>query len=363
MRIAIRLAKRMKRIIVEKIDELPRLNELSSDWISVYNADPHAHLYTSWLWFHSWAAETRSKWIVLALKDESTGFFIGFFPLSVFENRIGSQLLLRKLYFGGKDYSIFSGFLCLPEYEVDAISELARFMQKDLKWDVFSMNWIRDERIEAFAQRFPQSWFHVNLSDDLMSLRISLPEDYEKFLSGNMGKSTRKRTLEKIKHIQNEDHYQIRIADDESINEDIDALCSLWNARWNRKYEMEWHRTIMHQFYKHNLLRLTILRDRNKVIGGLACFADPEKKIYYAYITSYDPDYIKISPGIVLFVESIRFAIENGYKGYDLSVGHDPYKLSFGPEELRTKSLEVKRKRFRTNLLLKMGKVKKRVME
>lgn len=177
-----------------------------------------------------------------------------------------------------------------------------------------------------------------------------------------MGKSTRKRTMEKIKHIEKEDRYQISMANDESINKDISALCSLWNTHWNREHEMEWHRTIMHQFHKQNLQRLTILRDRDKVIGGLSCFADPKKKIYYAYITSFHPDYIKISPGIVLFVESIRFAIENGYKGYDLSVGDDPYKLSFGPEELRTKSLEVKRKRVRTTWLLKMGQFKKQVM-
>lgn len=85
----------MKSITVEKIDELPHLDELRSDWISVYNADPHAHLYTSWLWFHSWASETRSKWTVLAVKDTTTSSYIGFFPLSVFENRILSLVLLR----------------------------------------------------------------------------------------------------------------------------------------------------------------------------------------------------------------------------------------------------------------------------
>ena len=77
---------------------------------------------------------------------------------------------------------------------------------------------------------------------------------------------------------------------------------------------------------------------------------DPGKKIYNAYITSYDPEYAKIAPGIVLFAESIQHAIEQKYRFYDFTLGLDPFKLSFGPEQYEIKDLMIKKKRMKTVL-------------
>jgi CelD/BcsL family acetyltransferase involved in cellulose biosynthesis len=42
----------------------------------------------------------------------------------------------------------------------------------------------------------------------------------------------------------------------------------------------------------------------------------------------YDAAYAKYSPGSVLICNSIRFAIENGYRRYDLSRGGEAFKSS-----------------------------------
>jgi len=78
-------------------------------------------------------------------------------------------------------------------------------------------------------------------------------------------------------------------------------------------------------------------------IASQSCILDPANKIYNAYMTSYNPEYSKVSPGIVLLAESVKYAIGNKYKFYDLTVGADPYKLSFGPQQIATKNLNISR--------------------
>jgi CelD/BcsL family acetyltransferase involved in cellulose biosynthesis len=102
--------------------------------------------------------------------------------------------------------------------------------------------------------------------------------------------------------------------------------------------------------------------DGDTPAASLACIVDPEKKIYNAYITSYNPDYSKIAPGIVLFSESIKQAIEQNYKFYDFTLGLDPYKLSFGPEQYEIKDLMIKKKRFKTAMTERILKLTKKII-
>ena len=117
----------------------------------------------------------------------------------------------------------------------------------------------------------------------------------------------------------------------------------------------------MKYFDQHNLLRLTTLYYGNTPIAALSCIPDPANKIYNAYLTAYDPQYAHLSPGIVLFAESIKYAIEKKFKFYDLTLGLDYYKLSFRPQQFETKNLRIIRKGIRTSLLKGKSKLIKRL--
>jgi tetratricopeptide (TPR) repeat protein len=59
------------------------------------------------------------------------------------------------------------------------------------------------------------------------------------------------------------------------------------------------------------------------------------------FLVSRDLTVKKPPPGFVLHVHSIRWAIENGFKTYDLGTGNFSYKASFGSEEHRVERWHI----------------------
>ena len=94
-------------------------------------------------------------------------------------------------------------------------------------------------------------------------------------------------------------------------------------------------------------------------MSGQACLLDPVNSIYTAYCTSFNRDYNKISPGFLLVANSINDAIGLNYQHFDLTVGSDPYKLSFGPEQIDTANITIRRKNLKNILKSLAGKLKR----
>ena len=333
----------MKKYLVEKISSHVQLDEIRKDWEEIHRVDPMANIYNSWLWFKGWAKKANQEWLVVTVRDSKSNSYVAFLPLCFTDNKFDGITFVRRIHFGGHKYSYYSGFLCLPEFEIKAIEQIAYFIQDTLKWDYFELRWVRDTRINSFVKYFPKKNFSVKLVESQVSLVINLPDDYDSFLKENMGKSTRKTTKEKVNQVNNNDQYRISVSDEHSIDEDIEILCGMWNKRWNKIHELEWYRHFMRYFFDNKMLRLTVLWFNDIPIASRSCILDPANKIYNGYMTSYNPEYSKVSPGIVLFAESVKYAIGNKYKFYDLTVGADPYKLSFGPQQIATKNLNISR--------------------
>ncbi|MEZ5939305.1 MAG: GNAT family N-acetyltransferase [Hyphomonadaceae bacterium] len=69
-----------------------------------------------------------------------------------------------------------------------------------------------------------------------------------------------------------------------------------------------------------------VLRHDGKMIAGLYCLQTADR--LHAWFTSYDPHYAEYTPGVAVFLETIRTASEAGFKELDLGVGAMRYKES-----------------------------------
>ena len=74
-------------------------------------------------------------------------------------------------------------------------------------------------------------------------------------------------------------------------------------------------------------------------LAALAGFVDPAKKTMYSFMSGYNVEFDKLSPGRVLDGYSIRYGIEQGYQSYDYLRGDSGYKYSLGGQERFTQSL------------------------
>jgi len=353
----------MEKLRVDRINNLTSFEGIKKDWEQLYKSDSNSHLYISWLWQYSWFSTSPYKWVVLGVKNEETSTYVAFLPLTIHNRGSFGIYPIRHIVFGGKPISIYSGFLCSPEFEFMAIRLLASYIQSNLRWDIFNFNATKDPRLGIFLDRFPNSKFLVEVSKNLSSLCITLPRDYQTYLSIYISKETRRNIRRKTRYIKENERYKITYSTANTIDRDVNALCELWFKRWQKKREVKWHRNTLHHFFENDLLRLSIIWDGEAAVSAAAGLIDNENKTFNAYITSYNPDYSNISPGFVLGIENIKLAIEQGYNYYDFATGLDSYKQSFGPKEYQTKNVSIKRKRLKTVLTLLMMKRVKSVFK
>jgi len=333
---------------VELIDSIEKFEELKNGWENVYKDDPHAQVFLSWLWLYGWFKSMSYQWFILSVKNLESSEYIAFLPLINCGQKIFGIQPIRHLTMGGKPFAVYTGFLCLPDHESIAMPALASYIQNNVKWDTFQMHWVRDPRLEIFLSYFPESKFSTKVNKGLVSLFIKLPDNYDNYLLDYLGKSFRKTLKSRLRFIDNSHDYSITIADEKTVKRDIDIMISQWKKRWGGKKEAVWYQKMLHHYFQNDLLWLYIIWHDSTPVAALSCLVDPAKKTVNGYITSYEPEYSKISPGVVSFGHAIKASIEKGYTTFDFAVGMDRYKLMFGPKKQKTKNVVIQRKGLRS---------------
>jgi len=349
--------------------DIIQINDLSSfwkirrDWDYLYKSDSSSHIYISWFWLYGLFSSASFKWIVLGVKNVNTSSFVAFLPLKIDNQGLFGIKAIRQIGYSGLPNLTYSGLLSSSDFESKVIHLLSSFIQSNLRWDILNFSMIKDPRLSNLLGMFTGSKFNIKTHSDYTTLNITLPGDYDSFLKTNISRESRWRIRRKIRDIQEDERYRITYSTAETIDRDINALCKLWFNRWKKHDRMEWHRSVLNRYFEIGLLSLSTVWDGNILVSALACLIDPENKTYNLYITSYNPDYSKISPGIVLTAESIKQAIEQNYRFYDFTGGLDRYKLSFGPERNETTKVSIIRKRFKTIVTFMMVRFVKSVLK
>ena len=351
----------MGELDIIRINNLSSFKEIRRDWDRLYISDSNAHIYISWLWLYGLFSSAPTKWIVLGVQNVNTSLFVAFLPLKISFHGLFGINLIRQIEYAGKPNLTYSGFLCASDFESDAIYLLSSFIQSNLRWDSLNFSMVKDPRLRVLLEMFPSSKYFITTRKDYTTLSITLPNDYQSYLGTNISRETRWRIRRRTKFIQESERFKITHSIAKTIDKDIDATCKLWFNRWKQQGRVEWHKSVLYHYFENGLLRLSTIWDGNILVSALACIIDPEKKTYNLYITSYNPDYSKISPGIVLVADSIKEAIEQNYRFYDFTGGLDRYKLSFGPKRYEAINMLIKRKRLKTEVNFMIMKQVRRV--
>ena len=69
-------------------------------------------------------------------------------------------------------------------------------------------------------------------------------------------------------------------------------------------------------------------------MGILFCFQ--MRNTVYAFNTGYNPDFFKLSPGVISFAFDIQSAIDVGFAYYNFLRGEERYKFDLGAERVYT---------------------------
>ena len=76
----------------------------------------------------------------------------------------------------------------------------------------------------------------------------------------------------------------------------------------------------------------------------MAAFVDQRKQTFYCYISGWNDEFAKFSPGKAMVAHGLRYAIENGFQVYDFLRGDESYKFSFGAKKQFNTDIFITRK-------------------
>jgi CelD/BcsL family acetyltransferase involved in cellulose biosynthesis len=125
--------------------------------------------------------------------------------------------------------------------------------------------------------------------------------------------------------------------------EQLDALFTLHRARWGALGQsgvlateslLAFHREVVAGFLARGALFLHTLRLDGR---PLACvYGFREKETVYCYLQGFDPEFEKLSPGVMVLGGVIEKAVREGARAIDFLRGRETYKYRWGAKDRET---------------------------
>lgn len=343
------------------IDDFDSFIAVKNNWNSVYSQDRYAHFFLSWEWLSGWLEMIYEPWLILAFSPADSDDYAAFLPLKfTLEGEDGEQLRC-ELCMAGNSMADYTGLLCLPGHEQEAVSAFSQHILEQLTWSAFSLgNMLQtDPRMALLLKLFPSSDYSLmqirtrnegeETNQDVAPYTL-LNDTWEDYLACQVSSNTRQKIRRFLRKVDASDRFHIAETTADNLETHIDILLDFWQSRWREhKGEdcnviMDYVREIIIHCFEYDCLHLPVLWQGERPLGAIANFLDTRKQVVLFVITGRDRTVKTPPPGLVLHAYAIRHAIRHGFKVYDFLRGDEHYKYSFGAKERYLRHITVKSK-------------------
>lgn len=350
---------------IEVIDR-ESFKRCKQDWDAVYDSDPEAHIFLSWDWFSVLLERFDHNWLLLAVRADQVPGYVAFCPLNLVTKRRDNGDYYDEIRMAGFPRADYTGFLCRPDYEDEAISAIADYIRAR-DWGSIALESVlaSKSRIELFLARFSQNEFVVahtqrmiknNSINNNICPFVRLPRDWDTYLAEKLSTNTRQKARRFLKKIDDGGELRITHADASTYERDLDTLLGFWGAQWGPKKGeklsamLSMTRSMLIGLFQAGLLIVPVFWKGDTPLAVIALIKDEKKRWLHFQIAGRDETFNSPPPGFILHAHSIRWAIQNGYSAYDMMRGNEPYKYLFGCEERRAWTVSIRRRAERTRL-------------
>ena len=332
---------------IEIFERMHQFDELASTWDAIHAKDENAHLFVSWRWLRMCFELSSDLWCVLAAKRSKDQEYVGFFPLTIKQITCCNIGRAYHICMGVKPFSEYTGFFCHPEYQATVLAFFADFLKRELHWEYCHLADVVDPRLDGFLDSFTNSEYTLIERSSLDCPRIRLASTWEEYLRNSLNRRSRRALRQTMRKLESIEGFHVSTASADNLAFHIETLLKMWQARHGKtSMDVVHHRRLLKAAFFSGNLWLKLAWSNNTPVVGLAIFEDPVDKVYYTFLTAYNPEFAKISPGLAMFGYAIREAITKGYKYFDLLRGAPEYKISRLGGESRSATSVVLRHRY-----------------
>ena len=321
--------------------------------------DRYAHFFLSWEWLSGWLTMIYEPWLILAYSPAGSHDPVAFLPLKFTLDYGDDKRLECELCMAGNSMADYTGLLCLPGYEQEAIKAFAQYILEQLKWSVFSLGNVlqSDPRVALLLRLFPGCDYGLTqiqtrnvgeeTNHDIIPYTI-LSDTWYDYLRDRTSSNTRQKIRRFLRKVDASDELRIAETDADNLDIHLEILLDFWKSRWGEEKGedcsaiMDYTREIIIHCFQHDCLHFPVLWQGDRPLGAISNFVDNQRKIILFFITGRDRAVKTPPPGLVLHAYAIRYAIQHGFKVYDFLRGNEEYKYSFGAQERHLKHIMVK---------------------
>jgi len=288
--------------------------------------------FTSWIWNYTWwkyYGKGKKLFIITFWEDDE---LVAIIPLMKVFGEMG--LPFWRLKFIASDCSDYLDILYNPKYEELIINNFLNCIDLCL-----------GSLIIADFEHIPDGSFMLKLSKLIKNLNIEvmeqdicpyleLPGSWEE-LKKNLNKRFRKNIEYAERRLSREFNVIYReVRKETDILNSLDKLMILHQQRMNRRFmpgaffsykKRLFHKDLVDYMAQEDMVRIYDLVIEQKCVGSLYAFIKG-KSLYY-YLSGFDVNYKKYSPGMVLLSYVIKTSISEGFEVFDFLRGEEEYKF------------------------------------
>jgi len=219
---------------------------------------------------------------------------------------------------------------------------------------------VSDRRRELFLSAFAPDEYEVSIEDRVRAEHeidnrvcpfVPLPDSYDEYLATRVSSNTRQKIRRFSRKVEQSADLEMTPTSPALLEEHLDALLELWRRKWapvrgqgSADRAVRKYRKILGQSMECDAVFMPILWSAGTLLGGLVHIVDRRKGVMYFIVAGRDEEASEPFIGLMLHAYSIRWAIENELRLYDLCHGNEAYKYSLGAIDRRIEHLTIRRR-------------------
>ncbi|MCX6967189.1 MAG: GNAT family N-acetyltransferase [Verrucomicrobia bacterium] len=314
--------------------------ELEAEWTALWQRCPHATPFQHPTWLNTWWRHFGDNKRLLMVTLRESGVLVGVAPLCILRDSEG-----RKVMFLGAGLSDFMDGLFAPGHEqAGAQAVLAYLAEAASLWDLCDLRplpsksaLLRGEAPEGFTSE-------VMPVDTLTAL--DLPPGVAAFRQ-RLSRHFADRVKEADRRAKKLGALRFETAGPKTLDQTLDALLRFHDARWQNAATVGnptglFHRETASAMLARGALRLYSLHVCEQIVAVLYGFVHQERG--YFYLMGFDPEFRKISPGMLLMTHAIEELIRERVTQCDFLRGRETFKYRWGVSERTTYARRLHRR-------------------
>lgn len=320
-------------IETERIGSVEGLHAIRPEWDRLLEACPASTPFQSYEWLAAWW-KRFGKGRLMTLAMRTSGKLRALAPL--YESN-------GEIMFLGSGVSDYLGVLFEPSIEAAGAEAFYDYLAGCGGWTLCKLQDMRPSCPLLSVK--PPHGLKVELVPGEICLYADLPPTVEAFrkIHGRAGKpGTKWRRIER-------GGMKVEMAVDEAEAVSfMNTLFSLHTKRWEAAGKSgvlqgreirAFHIDAALGFREKGMLRLYRTIFEGTELAALYGFVHMNR--FYAYLMGYDPEFSKLSPGILMLLSVAEDSINRGVAGMDFLRGGEKYKYDWAPEETRNYTLLI----------------------